>query len=144
MNFQIPEGANVQIIIGGGAPLALTDQRVQPREETTRKSGRRTLFTIVKVTGAVAVVIGGFWLGEQRGQAAGEDAGFAAPSAVQQAFPVAPAAGEAGTPPGQVPQTLPPSFQAQLQQPPSIQPAPGQTPAAPNTAGSQNAFGLGN
>jgi hypothetical protein len=142
MNFQIPEGANVQIIIGGAAPLALTDQRAQPPEETTRKRGRSVLFTVVKLAGVAVFVIGGFWLGEQRVQAASEDGGFAAPPAVQQAFPTGPLAPSPPVTPGNAPQTLPSGFQAQLQQAPSIQPPPGQVSGSPAGAAGQNAFGL--
>jgi len=147
MNFDIPEGANVHIFIGKSLPLALTDQRAE-FPQRSRRGG--ILSGTLKVAVIGVLVIGGFWVGEQRGQAASSEAGFTAPPPVEQAFPsqaaaaptpLAPPPSASGqVPPGQVP----PSFAAQLQQPPTIQPPPGQNngPAAAN--GPQSAFGLQN
>ena len=160
MNLQIPEGANVHIIIGNAPPLALTDQRT---ELPARSGGRRFAGATFKVALVGLLVIGSFWVGEQRGQAAIDDAGIGAPPPVEQAFPlqtppgqaqpgqVPPGQvppGQAGPPqaaaaaPGQAPQSgvpaagVPPNFAAQLQQPPTIQPAPG------SASGNKNPFGL--
>ena len=150
MNLQIPEGANVHIIIGNAPPLALTDQRA---ELPARSGGRRLAGATFKVALVGLLVIGSFWVGEQRGQAADNYAGISAPPPVEQAFPLqAPPGqappGQAGPPqaaaaaPGQEPQGgvpaagVPPNFAAQLQQPPTIQPAPG------SASGNKNPFGL--
>ena len=140
MNLQIPEGANIYITIGNPSPLALTDQRA---DLPVQKGARGFFFTAVKVTVVFLFVIGSFWVGEQRGQAANADPGIPAVPPVQQAFPsqtAAPLSPSPVQPPaaGQVP----PSFAQQLQQPPTIQPAPGQTPASGNSG--PNAFGLHN
>ncbi len=137
MNLQIPEGANVHIMIGSGPALALTDQRA---ELPARSRSRGILGATFKVGLVCLLVIGSFWIGEQRGQGADDDAGIGAPPPITQAFPSQAAAAEPPAPSaaGQVP----PSFTAQLQQQPTIQPAPGQTPAS--GTGSQNAFGLDN
>ena len=65
MNLQIPEGANVHIIIGNAPPLALTDQRT---ELPARSGGRRLAGATFKVALLGLLVIGSFWVGEQRGQ----------------------------------------------------------------------------
>jgi hypothetical protein len=142
MNFEIPEGANVQIFIGRAPQLALTDQR---EDLGSRPRGRGIIGGTLKFTGLAFLVIGAFWVGEQRVQPAGADTGFAAPPPVNQAFPSVvppPSQAEAQQPSVAPPDQVPPSFQAQLQTPPDIQPPPGQNPAAAN--GNQNAFGLSN
>jgi hypothetical protein len=147
MNFDIPDGANVHIFIGNSLPLALTDQRA----ELPRRSRRGGILSgMLKVAVIGVLVIGGFWVGEQRGQAASDAAGFTAPPPVEQAFPsqaaaapppLAPPPSVSGqVPPGQVP----PSFAAQLQQPPTIQPPPGQNTGTAAGNGPQSAFGLQN
>jgi hypothetical protein len=147
MNFDIPEGANVHIFIGNSLPLALTDQRAE-LPQRSRRGG--ILGSTLKVAVIGVLVIGGFWVGEQRGQAASDAAGFAAPPPVEQAFPsqAAASAPPLAPPPsasGQVPPDgVPPSFAAQLQQPPTIQPPPGQNTGAPAGNGPQSAFGLQN
>ncbi len=152
MNFDIPEGANVHIFIGNSLPLALTDQRAELPQRTR---GRGILGGTLKVAVIGVLVIGGFWVGEQRGQAASSEAGFTAPPPVEQAFPsqaaaapppLAPPPSASGQvpPDGVSPDRVPPSFAAQLQQPPTIQPPPGQNTAAPAGNGPQNAFGLQN
>ena len=151
MNLQIPEGANVHIIIGNAPPLALTDQRT---ELPARSPARRVAGATFKVVVVGMLVIGSFWVGEQRGQAAIDDAGIAAPPQVEQAFPIPAPPGQAepsqaaaaaapdqaprgGVPPAGVPAAgVPPNFAAQLQQPPTIQPAPG------SASGNKNPFGL--
>jgi hypothetical protein len=142
MNFEIPEGANVHIIIGRAPPLALTDQRVEP---PLRPRGRGIIGPALKFASIAVLVIGAFWVGEQRVQAAGADTGFAAPPPVNQAFPSAappPSQAAAEPPSPTTPDQVPPDFQAQLQQPPNIQPPPGQNSGSAN--GNQNAFGLSN
>ena len=124
MNLEIPEGANIQIIIGRAPPFALTDQRA---ETPVRTRDRHIIGTTLKFAGITLLVFSAFWVGEQRAQPA-------------QAFPnqaPVPGQAEAQTPgAGQVP----PDFQAQLQQPPSIQPAPGQNTGS--GGGNSNPFGL--
>ena len=124
MNLEIPEGANIQIIIGRAPPLALTDQRA---ETPVRTRDRHVIGTTLKFAGIALLVFSAFWVGEQRVQP-------------EQAFPnQVPVPGQAAaqTPgAGQVP----PDFQAQLQQPPSIQPAPGQNTGS--GGGNSNPFGL--
>ena len=141
MNLEIPEGANVHIFIGKAPPLALTDQRSEFPE---RPRGHGLLGRTLKVGIVGILVIGGFWVGEQRNQTATADTGFAAPPAVSQAFPT-----QAGVPsqasaqpPAPDGGQVPPSFQAQLQQPPSIQPPPGQNSGSGNNG--ENSFGLSN
>ena len=147
MNLQIPEGANVHIIIGNASPLALTDQRAEL--PPARSGGRRFAGATFKVALVGLLVIGSFWVGEQRGQAAIDDAGIAAPPPVEQAFPLQTPPGQTGpsqaaaaaapdqAPQGGVPAAgVPPNFAAQLQQPPTIQPAPG------SASGNKNPFGL--
>jgi hypothetical protein len=126
MNFEIPEGANIQIIIGRVPPLALTDQRT---EAPVRTRDRSVIGTTLKFAGIAMLVFSAFWVGEQRVQPA-------------QAFPnqaPAPSQAEAQTP-GAGAGQVPPDFQAQLQQPPSIQPAPGQNTGS--GGGNNNPFGL--
>ena len=65
MNFDIPEGANVHIFIGNSLPLALTDQRAELPQRTR---GRGILGGTLKVAVIGVLVIGGFWVGEQRGK----------------------------------------------------------------------------
>jgi hypothetical protein len=141
MNLEIPEGANVHIFIGKAPTLALTDQRAEVVE---RSRGRGLLGRTLKVGLVGILVIGGFWIGEQRSQTATADTGFAAPPPVSQAFPSQ--AGipnqAAARPPAPNAGQVPPSFQAQLQQPPSIQPPPGQNSGSGNNGA--NAFGLSN
>jgi hypothetical protein len=147
MNLDIPEGANVHIFIGKSLPVAVTDLRAE-LPQRSRRGG--ILGGTLKVAVIGVLVIGGFWVGEQRGQAASSEAGFTAPPPVEQAFPsqaaaaptpLAPTPSASGqVPPGQVP----PSFAAQLQQPPTIQPPPGQNTGAPAGNGPQSAFGLQN
>ncbi len=139
MNLEIPEGANIQIIIGRAPPLALSDQR---GDTPVRTRSRGLLGTTLKFAGIAVVIFGAFWAGEQRVQPADADVGFAAPPPVNQAFTgqaPGPSRADAQTPAtgaGQVP----PGFQAQLQQPPSIQPPPGQN--AGSGSGNSNPFGL--
>ncbi len=150
MNFDIPEGANVHIFIGNSLPLALTDQRAE-LPQRSRRGG--ILGSTLKVAVIGVLVIGGFWVGEQRGQAVSSDAGFTSPPPVEQAFPsqaaaapppLAPPPSASGQvpPDGVLPDRVPPSFAAQLQQPPTIQPPPGHNGAPPN--GNPSPFGLQN
>jgi hypothetical protein len=141
MNLEIPEGANVHIFIGKAPPLALTDQRAEVVE---RSRGRGLLGRALKVALVGVLVIGGFWIGEQRSQTATADTGFAAPPPVSDAFPsqAGVASQAAGQPPAPDSGQVPSSFQAQLQQPPSVQPPPGQNSGSGNNAA--NAFGLSN
>jgi hypothetical protein len=141
MNLEIPEGANVHIFIGKGPTLALTDQRSEVPE---RRRGGGLLGRTLKVGLVGVLMIGGFWVGEQRNQTATADTGFVAPPPVSQAFPSLPAVPSQASaqPPAPPAGQVPPSFQAQLQQPPSIQPPPGQTAGSGNNG--ENAFGLTN
>jgi hypothetical protein len=139
MKLEIPEGANIQIIIGRAPHLALTDQRA---DALVRMRGRGIIGGTLKFAGIFVLVFGAFWVGEQRVQTASADTGFAAPLPVNQAFPTqAPGPGQAVA---QTPATgagqVPPGFQAQLKQPPSIQPPPGQNDGSGSANG--NPFGL--
>lgn len=142
MNLEIPDGANVHIFIGRASPLALTDQRAEP---PPRSRGRGIIGASLKFTSIAMLVIGAFWVGEQRVQTASADTGFATPPPVNQAFPNAapsPSQAAAQLPSPAAPDQVPPNFQTQLQQPPSIQPPPGQNSGAANA--NPNAFGLSN
>ena len=141
MNLEIPEGANVHIFIGKAPPLALTDQRADVAE---RSRGRGLLGRTLRVGLVGILVVGGFWIGEQRGQTATADTGFVAPPPVNQAFPsqTGVPSQAAAQPPAPQAGQVPPSFQAQLQQQPSVQPPPGQNSGSGNSAAA--AFGLSN
>ena len=124
MNLEIPEGANIQIMIWRAPPLALTDQRA---EAPVRTRDRGVIGTTLTFAGIAMLVFSAFWVGEQRIQPE---------QAFQNQAPV-PGQAAAQTPgAGQVP----PDFQAQLQHPPSIQPAPGQNTGS--GGGNSNPFGL--
>jgi hypothetical protein len=140
MNLQLPEGANVQIFIGNSSPPTISDQL---EEVTARSRGRGLNGATLKITTVFALVVGGFWAGEQRGQAAVGDTGLSAPPAVQQTFPTQVLPSQAAdTPPQSGPPQIPPAFQAQLNQQPSIQPPPGKI--SDPAGGAQNPFGLNN
>lgn len=139
MNLEIPEGANIQIFIGNAHPFGLSDQLDQVPVKKTSGGIASVLLKCVLIGG---LVVGGYVLGQFRNPAANADAGFGPPPPVSQAFPSeAPGPSQAAAQPpmpdaGQVP----PSFQATLQQQPTIQPPPGQSTSAPN--GNKNPFGL--
>jgi hypothetical protein len=110
MRLEIPENAQVHIVIGRGRPLALPDET----------GGARRQSTIVRpiVRGAVvaALLCGAFVMGKQFG-------------AVRT---IAPAVAAAQPQPDDR-QTMPPAFTHQLQQPPVVtpppaRPAPGKSP----------------
>jgi hypothetical protein len=139
MNLEIPEGAHIQIFIGNAQPFGLADhQDAVP----VNKSGRGIAGVLLKSVVIGALVAGGYVFGQFRNQSANAEAGFPAPPPVSQAFPSeAPGPSQAAAQPlaadaGQ----MPANFQATLQQPPNVQPAPGQNTSAPN--GNKNPFGL--
>lgn len=142
MSFEIPEGTNVQIIVGNAPVLALPDATIRADQ---RGAFRRAGGAGLKLLIALLLVGGGVFLGWVAGAHHGEataalpSAGLPSPPPVAQALPVhPPAAAEAApSPPAQVP----PAFTQQLQQAPPLVPAPGQPPAG---APHRNAFGLEN
>ncbi len=134
MHLEIPEGANVQIIVGSSAPLALADES---RQERPAQTGGRPILKGLVV--AIALV-GTFMVGQHfGGRAAGTQTAAAAasmprpaPTGEQYAFPDAPLA----TPRRQQASGgVPPEFQNELRQPPTVTPPPG-------AASSKNPFGL--
>ena len=113
MRLEIPENAQVHIVIGRARPLALPDET----------GGARRRSTIVRpmIRGAVvaALLCGAFVMGKQFG-------------AVRT---IAPAVAAAQPQPddGQAAGSMPPAFTQQLQQPPVVtpppaRPAPGKSP----------------
>jgi len=132
MHLEIPEGANVQIIVGGAAPLALADESRQAR--TSQTGGRPILKGLVV---AIALV-GTFVVGEHfGGRAAGTQTAAVSmsrhsPAGEQHAFPDTPLPNPQRQ---QASSGVPPEFQNELRQPPTVTPPPG-------TAPGKNAFGL--
>jgi hypothetical protein len=132
MHLEIPEVANVQIIVGGSAPLALADENRQAR--TSQTGGRPILKGLV----VAIALLGTFVVGEHfGGRAAGTQTAAVSmpprsPAAQQQAFIDAP------LPNPQRQQDSgggPAEFQNELRQRPTVTPPPGTAPA-------KNAFGL--
>ena len=142
MSFEIPEGANVQIIVSNAPVLALPDETSRADQ---RAAFRRSGGAALKLLMALLLVGGGVLLGWVAGAhhaeatAALPSAGLPSPPPVAQAFPVHPpaVAQAAPSPPAQVP----PAFTQQLRQAPTVVPAPGQPPVG---APHRNAFGLEN
>ena len=115
MQFEIPDGAHVQIVIGKTPPLALADQTgVAMRQATAVRS---------MIRGAVvaALLCGAFVAGKQFG-------------AVRT---VAPAAAAAQAAPNDHPAdgSVPPEFAQQLRQPPVVVPPPAHPPSGKSPFG---------
>jgi hypothetical protein len=131
VHLEIPEGANVQIIVGTPA-LALADEN---RQECLAQTGGRPILKGLVV--AIALV-GTFLVGEHfGGRAAGTQiATVSMPqrslAAEQHVFPDAPLPNPQSQPTSR---GVPPEFQNGLHQPPTVTPPPG---AATGT----NPFGL--
>ena len=134
MLLEIPEGANVQIIVGNAAPLALADESRQTG--TLRTGGRPVLKGLV----VAIVLVGTFVVGQHfGGRTAGTQTAAAAasmprpaPTAKQHAFPDLPLPNPRRQ---QVSGGVPPEFQNELRQPPTVAPPPG-------AASTKNPFGL--
>jgi hypothetical protein len=126
MNLELPEGARIQIFVvpmGGAAPPPDTAQPValpSPR--------RRHLF--LKGTVALALVGGAYLFGEHA-----RTLGGSLHPAQAQDLAVSPPRAQTAAPALGVP----PAFAQQLQQPPSVTPAPG---APASGAPGKNPFGL--
>jgi hypothetical protein len=134
MHFEIPEGANVQIIVGSSAPLTLADEsRKVPPAQT---GGRPILKGLVVAIALVGTFVVGQHFG---GRAAGTQPTAAAvsiprpaPTGEQYAFPAAPLPNPRRQ---QASGGVPPEFQNELRQPPTVTPPPG-------AASGKNPFGL--
>jgi len=134
MHLEIPEGANVQITVGNAAPLALADESQQAG--TSRSGGRPVLKGLV----VAIVLVGTFVIGQHfGGRAAGTQTAAAAasvprpgPTGEQHAFPDLPLPNPRRQ---QVSGGVPPEFQNELRQPPTVTPPPG-------SASGKNPFGL--
>jgi hypothetical protein len=139
MHLEIPEGTNVQIIVGRPAPLALTDETDDAHR--SQSTGR----PILKSLSAALVLSGSFFAGAYfGGHATGTQLAAGAvstprlsPTNEQHAFPDAPLPNPQ---PQQQPQAavsgqVPPEFRNQLRQQPTVTLPPGQT-------SDKNPFGL--
>ena len=134
MQLEIPEGANVQIIVGNSAPLALADES---RQTGASRGGARP---ILKGLIVAIVLVGTFVVGQHfGGRAAGTHTAVAAasmprpaPTGEQHAFPDPPLP---NPPRQQASVGVPPEFQSELRQPPTVTPPPG-------AASTKNPFGL--
>jgi hypothetical protein len=142
MNLEIPDGAQVQVIIGKAPLLALPDGTEAERPKSS--PGRPILMAAI----AVLLLAGAFTAGRlvaARGAYTGVASATEAvpdppPPPVRQAFPEHALTGPpAGNDAGQVPE----AFQRELQQQPTVVPPPGQPATPPPTAG-KSAFGLEN
>ena len=116
MQFEIPDGAHVHIVIGKAPPLALTDETGGIRRHKT------VMRPMIKGAVLAVLVCSAFVAGKQ----------FGTVRTIAPAVAAAPAA-SAGRPAAG---GLPPEFTQQLQQPPIVTPPP--APAAPG----RNSFGL--
>ena len=134
MHLEIPEGANVQIIVGNAAPLALADES---RHAGRARTGGRPVLTGLVVA---IVLVGTFLVGQHfGGRAAGTQTAAAAasvprpaPTGEQHAFPDLPLPNPQRQ---QASDRVPPEFQSELRQPPTVTPPPG-------SASGKNPFGL--
>ena len=134
MHLEIPEGANVQIIVGSSLPLALADES---RKGPPVQTGSRPILTGLVV--AIALV-GTFVVGQHfGGRAAGTQTAAAAasiprpaPAGEQHAFPDAPLPNPQRQ---QASGGVPPEFQNQLRKPPTVTPPPGTTTSGKNPFG---------
>ena len=142
MNFEIPDGTQVQVIIGKAPLLALPDGTEAERPKSS--PGRPILMAAIAVLLLAGAFTGGRLVGAHGAHAgvasATEAVAHPPPPPVRQGFPdhalADPTAGNAA---GQVPE----AFQRELQQQPTVVPPPGKPAAPPPTAG-KNGFGLEN
>ena len=131
MYLEIPEGANVQIIVGT-PPLALADET---RQECPTQTERRP---ILKGLVVVIALVATFLVGEHFGDRAAGTQIAAVPmprrslAAEQHVFPDAPIPNPQSQ---QASRGVPPEFQNELRQPPTVTPPLGTPPG-------KNAFGL--
>ncbi len=142
MSFEIPEGANVQVIVGNAPVLALPDETIgTDQRRAFRRSGGATLKLLMALLLVGSGVLLGWVAGGHHGEATAAlpSAGLSSPPPVAQAFPAHPPA--AAAPARSSSAQVPPAFTQQLQQAPTLVPAPGQPPAG---APQRNAFGLEN
>ena len=133
MHLEIPEGANVQIIIGSPTLLALADESQQARP--TQTGGWPILKGLAVAIGLVGTFVVGQHFGERPAGAqiaAAVSMPPPAPTREQHAFPDAPLP---NSQPQQDSGGVPPEFQDQLRQPPTVTPPPG-------TTSGKNPFGL--
>ena len=109
MQFEIPDGAHVHIVIGKTPPLALTDQTGVARRQAT------AVRPMIRGAAVAALLCGAFVAGKHFG-------------AVRT---VAPAAAAAQAAPNGHPAdgNVPPEFAQQLQQPPVVVPPPAHPPS---------------
>lgn len=149
MHLELPDGTQIKILIGPpdlvpSAPPAWTGDAVPPAARAMPGSGR----PLLKGTIAAAVLIATFALGQhfsttprdtRTASAAMAANPSPAPVAEQRGFPDHPVPRD----PGQQARTdIPPDFQRQLRQPPTVIPPPGQ--AAQAGAPVKSPFGLEN
>lgn len=132
MHLEIPEGANVQIIVRSSPPLALADESRQERPAQT--GGRPILKGLVVAIALVGTFVVGQHFG---GRAAGTQTAAASisrpsPAGEQHAFPDAPLPNPQRQ---QASGGVPPEFQNELRQAPTVTPPPG-------AASGKNPFGL--
>lgn len=147
MSFEVPDGASIQIIVGKAPPLAMSDETGRPREPARKTSIWRTS---VKGLVAVALLVGGFAIGQHSNGANGsaklgtaQAAASSTPPPVQRAFPDhALATDHPALTPAPTSDQVPPTFTQELQQPPTVVPPPGQPPGS--AAPAKSAFGLDN
>ena len=126
MNFELPADARVQIFIAPNGAFPIPEGVAVPSVLPAPRPRRGLL----KGTAFVALLFGAFVLGGHAARQAG----------VLQAHAQSP---DTQVPSAQRDQVesrqVPPAFTRQLQQPPTVTPAPG---AAPSAAAAKSAFGL--
>ncbi len=142
MQLTIPEGAHIQIIVGGHAPmLALPND---PPAGVVSYTRRRPLLTAAL---AGALLFGAYQFGRHTGPgASATKVAQAEPQAAVPSSLVAEPSAETGSQPPRAaaarpaasPAQIPPAFTQQLQQAPTVVPPPGQ----PSSPGGSNPFGL--
>lgn len=139
MNLEIPDGVNVQIIVGDTPLLALDSQST--RGTVAGRAGR-SHGALLKVFSVVALLGSGFLVGALVGGHHSQATAFPTVPAVRAPPPVAQS--YAVTPPGPVPSPtpkIPPPLAERLGEVPTVMPAPGQPPSGTPR---RNAFGLEN
>ena len=124
MHLEIPEGANVQIIVGSPTPQALADESRQARPAQT--GGRPILKGLAVAIGLVGTFVVGQHFGGRAAntQTAAVSMPPPARNTEQHAFSDAPLPNPQ---PQQASGGVPPEFQNQLRKPPTVTPPPGTT-----------------
>ena len=126
MNLELPADARVQIFIAPKGTFPIPQGAAVPSVLPAPRPRR----LLLKGTAFLALLFGAFVLGGHAARQAG----------VLEAHAQSP---ETQVPPGQPdqaqPREVPPAFTRQLQQQPTVTPAPG---AAPSAAAAKSAFGL--